>query len=207
VLLDQTGDDSVPQPPSPPGDVSTDAVGSPPEDASGGADATSPEDAGDASSDGGGCASPPCERFVFVTSLTYNGDLGGISGADEQCNALAASGDPRIRKRSFVAYLGSLAAPTQSGGARIQPMGRVFRRLDGALVADNRNVFLNGPLKTGIDVDENNTEQTTVSVWTGLATGGIPSGVAKRAPAPLPSRKTGVSSLTGLNTNIGCRPE
>ena len=39
------------------------------------------------------CTLGECDRFVFVTSTSYNGSLGGVSGADALCQARAAAGN------------------------------------------------------------------------------------------------------------------
>ena len=71
-------------------------------------------------------------KLVFVTSAAYDGNLGGLSGADAKCNAAAASaGLPGTYK----AWLSdSTASPsTRFTQSAVLP----YRRVDGTLVARN----------------------------------------------------------------------
>src|SRR5688500_15355507 len=46
-----------------------------------------------------------CGRLVFVTSAVWQGNLGGVSGADAKCNEVAqASPLPMLRARKWVAW-------------------------------------------------------------------------------------------------------
>jgi hypothetical protein len=175
VLLDQSGDDSSPPAPPPTPDAAADDD---PKDATGASDAPGPKDAGvDAPEASFGCANAPCERYVFVTSVGYPGGLGGIDGADAKCMSLAAaSGDARIQSRAFIAYLATTVSVSPNGGARLGSSGPPFRGVDGTLIADTTSTFLNGPLKSGIKVNEKGIVAVGASVWTGMNLRGTASG-------------------------------
>ena len=118
----------------------------------------------------------PTERYVFVTSAVYQGDLGGLFGADQKCNQRANFGDARLQGRSFVAYVSVTGSSTISAATRLNPNGPPFKRLDGTIVAGNKDVFVTGPIVAPINVDENGAGNISAGVWTGTLSGGAPSG-------------------------------
>jgi hypothetical protein len=110
-----------------------------------------------------------CERILFVTSMQYHGDLGGVEGADVECNRLAhATRSPRLQNASFNAWLGTAGAGAESrvvhGSARyVAPTGYVVAESFAALQASGFS---------HIPSDENGIE-IGGAVWTG--TGSPPS--------------------------------
>lgn len=74
---------------------------------------------------------PASAKRVFVTSTTYNGDLGGLSGADAKCQA-----------RADVANLGGiwkawLSNQTISSSSRLDHSNLPYKLLDGTTIANN----------------------------------------------------------------------
>jgi Protein of unknown function (DUF1554) len=126
------------------------------------------------SSDGGtnshtdsGTSTTSGQKRVFITSVTYSGNLGGLSGADQKCT-LAAQG----------ANLGgSWKAWLSSGNSaaidRIADVGPWYS-IDGKKVFNNKANLTTIPLSP-IEKTEQNTYQLG-NVWTGSEQGGTPSG-------------------------------
>ncbi|MEM9728324.1 MAG: hypothetical protein AAF997_07050 [Myxococcota bacterium] len=100
-------------------------------------------------------------RQVFVSSRVYDGNLGGLDGADEECQALA---DASLRvSGTFRAFL-----PHQDGGfARLEKSSASYDRPDGARLADGYKAFEDLDLGPTIDVDQNLIRVSPSKVWVG----------------------------------------
>lgn len=146
-------------------------------------DASSTEDAPDA---GDGAANGPapcngaldCERAVFVSSMTYTGDLaapnGALDNARARCNSLAAASPvQRIKGRKFEPWLS--ADPTYKASTTLQHGTRPYVLANGVRIAANWSALLSGTLENPISVDERGDPQTG-AVWTGTAATGEPLG-------------------------------
>ena len=91
----------------------------------------------------------PGDRMIFVTSQSFAGDLGGLSGADERCQAAAEAAGLR---GSFMAWL---ADSTGSPATRLRQHPGPFLRTDGTMVAASWTDLTDGALLAPIDRDEN----------------------------------------------------
>ena len=118
----------------------------------------------DADADANACpGAAGCERTVFVTSVDFPGNLGGIAGADAKCQALAdASALPGVKGHAFGAWLSTAAS---SVSARFVHGTKPYRRTDGALVAFSWNSLVGGGLMSAISLDENG-EGRGNAAWT-----------------------------------------
>ncbi len=113
---------------------------------------------------------PP--KFVFVTSMTFGGDLGGLAGADAKCaNAWAVTG----LRGQFKAWLSD---PSGNANSRMSGVG-AFYRVDNTKVADDFTDLTDGTLAARIDIDENGDPAVVTTacngnaVWTGTGEGGL----------------------------------
>jgi hypothetical protein len=141
---------------------------------------------------------PMGARLVFASSETFTGNLGGLSGADARCAALAAdAGLPG----EFLAFLstmsdaGVLAAPDRFSGA--DPWILRGRDARGKLLVPFANAeALRGPPRSPIDQDEHGRVLflgDKRQVWTGtLLDGGV--------DAPMPDRDTTCGDWTTERT-------
>lgn len=104
-----------------------------------------------------------CERVLFVTSATYDGNLlGGVAGATAKCNQLA-SAVPALSGLTFRAFLGTRAAPI----AAVMPKGtKPYRLVDGTQVATSFADLTDGSLAAPIDLDESG-KKVTGEAWSG----------------------------------------
>ena len=102
------------------------------------------------------------ESYVFVTSLTYDGNLGGISGGDAECNSLASSG-------TFVAWLSDSSTDAKD---RI-PSSIPFKTVDGTVIATDRANLIDGSIDNPINKDEGGNLVSSEKVWTGTSEFGI----------------------------------
>jgi hypothetical protein len=126
---------------------------------------------------------PTGAGYVFVTSGTFDGNLGGIAGADQKCQAAAAGGNLTGTFKAWISDLNDLpndpARPTVNAVDRITAAGPWYlpcRTAEKKLIrAFNNKAQLGGtPL-----LSLNCTEQAApvpvgspAGVWTGTSTGG-----------------------------------
>jgi hypothetical protein len=97
---------------------------------------------------------------VFVTSAIYNGDLGGLAGADATCQALA---DAAGLTGTYKAWLSDTTA---SPSTRFTQSANPYVRVDGVIVADNWADLTDGTLDATISRDEHGALTAWTSVWT-----------------------------------------
>ena len=109
------------------------------------------------------------EHRIFTSSVQYNGNFGGISGADTTCNALAASVG---LKRQYRALLGTT---TQTIASRFTSSARVmiYSAASGGfeLVSQSLASAVSGSssLLRNVALDESGAA-TTSSIWTCFTT-------------------------------------
>ncbi len=113
---------------------------------------------------------------VFVTSGTYNGDLGGLAGADSICQSHAAAAN---LPGTYRAYLSSLQANTLINAGERFAGASGWIRVDGNPVANSIDQFAGGTLFSAPRLTENGSDvgQTQIPyAWTGTnAQGGYDS--------------------------------
>ena len=140
-------------------------------------DASSEEGPGAADSSGdialasdAGCPAAACERIVFVTSLSFQGALGGVAGADAFCNQAAA--EPGSMSA------GACSSPRSASPsilrARVSFTDGSYKRTDGRVVAANWDQLVSGMLSAPIDHDETGALRMPAppDVWTGTEANG-----------------------------------
>lgn len=103
---------------------------------------------------------PTLTSRVFITSLTYSGNLGGLSGADAKC-----------QERANAANLGGawkawLSSDTVSAESRLRQENTQFIRIDTAPIASDWNSLTRGQLQNPINITELRTANCTGWVWT-----------------------------------------
>ncbi|MDP3232784.1 MAG: DUF1554 domain-containing protein [Myxococcales bacterium] len=108
---------------------------------------------------------PSVRKRVFVTSTTFNGNLGGPSGADMRCQTAATAGN---KGGTWLAYL---ASGTVTGPSRLTAPGPWFQeRADGTFILTYNNT---ANLQTGALSPLNTDEQgrvlgSSAPFWTGM---------------------------------------
>jgi hypothetical protein len=141
-------------------------------------DATTPLDASgtdaDADADAGpglGCqGAAACVRVMFATSTAFTGNLGGISGADAKCQALAdVSTIARIKGRTFLAWVSTPALPVT---IRMTHGTQTYIRSDGVPIASSFSDLTDNSLQNPISLDENGGNRSGAGAWTATNSGG-----------------------------------
>lgn len=79
-------------------------------------------------------------KKVFVTSQFYNGNLGGVAGADAKCMERAAAGGLEGTYKAWIADTTAASAPATRFTKPTVP----YRTLDGRVVAQNWNDLVDG---------------------------------------------------------------
>ena len=106
------------------------------------------------------CLLDPGERFVFATSTTSGGDLGGLQGADDTCNALAAAASLPGTYRAWLSTSTGVNAKDRIGD-------HLWKLPNGVKVADDLDDLIDGFLDAPISRDENGFLASYTSTWTG----------------------------------------
>jgi len=113
------------------------------------------------------------KRVIFVTSVRYFGDLGGLAGADAKCQTLATDAG-LYKPETFRAWLSTgQASPS---GWDVDPEMR-YQLPSGMVVADDWADLLDGQLKLAINQNEDGVmldKGASASVWTGTFPDGSP---------------------------------
>ncbi len=101
------------------------------------------------------------EKKVFVSSSAYNGNLGGLTGADAKCNTLAAAAG---LSGSFKAWLSD---NTGSPSTRFTQSTYPYVLVDGTVIANDWEDLVDGVEYNRISLHEDNTAvSVSVRVWT-----------------------------------------
>jgi hypothetical protein len=100
------------------------------------------------------------KRVVFVTSQTFDGNLGGIAGADAKCMA-AAGASPALAGKTFRAWVST----SSSSPATSFTSDGSFVTVGGASLDDSFNNIRQGTLMTKITTETG--ASVSVPVWTG----------------------------------------
>ncbi|MEZ4448054.1 MAG: hypothetical protein R3B09_01160 [Nannocystaceae bacterium] len=114
-------------------------------------------------------------KIVFVTSVVYNGKLGGLQGADDLCRGLAkAAGldnDP-----AFKAWLSD---GTKSASERMTKSMSAYALIQGKTIAKSWGDLVDGQLASPINVNESGVtiDPNDANVWTSTTAAGALSAV------------------------------
>lgn len=131
-------------------------------------------DYGDLNGDGVGVGDlGPCDdscqfqgRTVFITSVTYTGDLGGLSGADLKCKNLAAAAG-LADATLFRAWLSDgFNSPATRFEHVADISGNPYLLLDGRVVADTFSELVGSGPRTGLSITDLGETLTDVRAWT-----------------------------------------
>lgn len=127
---------------------------------------------GSASSSSGGTGSSGLSHHtVFVTSQTYNGNLGGLSGADAICASRAQAG--AYTSSLSGTWMAILSDEADSAAGRLNLSTLEVRNVLDSLIDSSGTGMWDASLSAPIDVDENGTTvSTALNVWTGSTSAG-----------------------------------
>lgn len=113
----------------------------------------------------------PGPKYVFVTSQTYNGNLGGLTGGDAKCQTRADAQNSLsiVKNKTWKAWLS-----TSSQNAIDRITNEKYVRIDGQIIANDKNDLINSTIAHPINITEINDIITGSEqrVWTGTETNG-----------------------------------
>jgi hypothetical protein len=97
-------------------------------------------------------AGPVCEtgKIAFVTSAQYNGNLGGLTGADTICNQHATNA---CLPGTYMAWLSD---STATPNTRFTQSAIAYRKVDGTLLASNYGNLVSGNILAPLNLTELN---------------------------------------------------
>jgi hypothetical protein len=102
-------------------------------------------------------------NMAFVSSKTYSGNLGGLSGADAQCNQMAQAAELPGTYRAALGSAAAIYARHRAGG---------YVRTDGNVFAESRAALEAGRVRYPLWLDETRAKQQA-NVWTGADAGAV----------------------------------
>jgi len=105
---------------------------------------------------------------VFVTSETYNGNLGGVAGADAKCQTLANNAKLPGTYYAWISSDDSNSSPSKRFKRSPYLDSLSYRLVDGREIANNWADLTNGSLQRPINMDEKGSKSVTAFVWTGI---------------------------------------
>lgn len=110
-----------------------------------------------------------CERVMFVTKQAFQGNLGGIAGADAKCQAEAdQSTRPRIKGRAFRAWLSTAAQAARD--RHVRGTQKYLRANGTTVLADDfADLVQNGPSGPIHDAEDALSDK---GAWTGTKNDG-----------------------------------
>jgi hypothetical protein len=106
-----------------------------------------------------------CTKLVFISSASYNGNLAGLTGANAQCNTLAANAK---LSGTFMAWIStSEGSPSTTFAQSLLP----YTLVNGTLIANNWTDLISGSIHNPINRNESG-DEFGGAVWTQTNTNG-----------------------------------
>lgn len=114
---------------------------------------------------------PISPKYVFVTSQTYQGNLGGVDGASAKCQTLAESATPAL-PGVYKAWLAT--SPEDAPAAVFTRPVNGYILTDGTVIASDWDDLTDGTLDAPIGLDESGTPVSYPdTVWSNVRTDGV----------------------------------
>ena len=104
------------------------------------------------------------EKTVFVTSVSFNGNLGGLKGADDKCQAQADDPASIVPSGTYLAWLSD---GTDSPNTRFTKSSHPYLLPDGTKIAENYTDLTDGSIQHFINIDPTGKTVGQNPFWTG----------------------------------------
>lgn len=140
--------------------------------------------------------SVPVIKRVFITSINYNGNMGGLSGADANC-----------QERANAASLGGtwkawLSDNTTVAASRLTHSSAGYKDLNGSWIASSWTDLTDGTLQNAINVNELGQIKNSWGIWTNTQVDGTLMNYGSTSCSNWQSSQAGVYGALGSNVNI-----
>jgi hypothetical protein len=109
-------------------------------------------------------AAAPNEKTVFVTKASFNSNLGGLTGADDKCQAEADSPASIVPPGTYMAWLSD---GTDSPDTRFTKSSHSYMLPDGTKIAEDFTDLTDGSLLHAINIDPTGKGLGQKIFWTG----------------------------------------
>ncbi len=104
------------------------------------------------------------EKIVFVTSASFKGNLGGLTGADAKCQAEADGPASIVPSGTYLAWLSD---GTDSPVTRFTKTAHPYMLPDGTKIAEDFFDLTDGSIPHALDVDPTGKPLGSTNYWTG----------------------------------------
>ncbi len=104
------------------------------------------------------------EKTVFVTSVSFNGNLGGLTGADDKCQVQADGPASVVPSGTYLAWLSD---GTDSPDTRFTKSAHPYILPNGTKIAEDFTDLTDGSILHPIDIDTTGEPVGLVQFWTG----------------------------------------
>ena len=109
------------------------------------------------------------EKTVFVTKVSFNGNLGGLTGADDKCQADADDPTSIVPSGTYMAWLSD---GIESPDTRFSKSQGPYVLPNGTKIADNYSNLTDGSIPHAINVDATGKLLGFTYYWTGTNANG-----------------------------------
>jgi hypothetical protein len=109
------------------------------------------------------------EKTVFVTSVSFNGNLGGLTGADDKCQAQAAGPASIVPSGTYLAWLSD---GTDSPDTRFTKSAHPYILPNGTKIAEDFTDLTDGSILHTINIDPTGQPVGYQKFWTGTNSDG-----------------------------------
>jgi hypothetical protein len=109
------------------------------------------------------------EKTVFITSAKFKGDLGGLAGADDKCQAEADSTASIVPSGTYLAWLSD---GFDSPDVRFTKSVHPYMLLDGTKIAEDFADLTDGSILHAINIDATGKRLHYEYIWTGTKADG-----------------------------------
>ena len=109
------------------------------------------------------------EKTVFITSAKFKGNLGGLAGADDKCQAEADGPASIVPSGTYLAWLSD---GTDSPDTRFTKSAHPYMLPDGTKIAENYTDLTDGSILHAINIDSTGEALGQQPFWTGTKADG-----------------------------------
>ena len=138
------------------------------------------------------------EKTVFITSAKFKGNLGGLAGADDKCQAEADGPASIVPSGTYLAWLSD---GTDSPDTRFTKSAHPYMLPDGTKIAENFTDLTDGSILHAINIDSTGKALGLQPFWTGTNADGTTARLAMtctgwKDPLPYHGGMIGVTNRT-----------